>query len=160
MLKAAANATKGPHFELVKVRISAAWKQKEGSVHLGTQRDASPGGGGPSLQGHARPDSASFSCALARRHRAETSHTGQSCHPHGACSVRSVAAYLFIENGDGRQACLYEFAVKNELNPIGGTGRGPIGAGGPALTRRAGGVSAGVNQGRLEGKHRCCVCRF
>ena len=59
------------------------------------------------------------------------------------------------------QTSFKEKEVKNELNTIGGTGRGPIGAGGPALTRRAGGVSAGVNQSRLEGKHRfCVVCRF
>ena len=39
------------------------------------------------------------------------------------------------------QTSFKEKEVKNELNPIGGTGRGPIGAGGPACIRRAGGVA-------------------
>ena len=124
VLKAAANTTKAPHFELVKVRISAAWKQREGSVHLGTQRDASPGGGGPSLQGFAMPTSDSFSSVIARRPRAETSHTGRPWHPEDASGVQVLAANLFIENGDGRQASLQSSflflprkRVKNELNP-------------------------------------------
>ena len=78
---------------------------------------------------------------------------------------RAIAARELIDRKRGGEACLQtsfkEKEVKNELNTIGGTGRGPIGAGGPALTRRAGGVPAGVSQSRLKGKHRFCVlCRF
>ena len=46
VLKAAPNTPKAPHCELVKVRIRAAVIQKDSCIHLRTERDASPGGGG------------------------------------------------------------------------------------------------------------------
>ena len=57
-----------------------------------------------------------------------------------AATERCQRTYL-SNTGVGRQEFASEFRVKNELNPIGGTGRGPIGAGGPACIRRAGGIT-------------------
>ena len=90
MLKAAANMTKAAHFELDKVRHSAGANNSEQRIHLWTQRDASPGGGGCKECSRNPAVSDSFSCALARRPRAETSHTGRSCHAERICCARSM----------------------------------------------------------------------
>ena len=46
VLKAAPNTPKAPHCELVKVRFRAGTARSGKIIHLGTQSDASPGGGG------------------------------------------------------------------------------------------------------------------
>ena len=103
VLKAAPNTPKAPHCELVKVRIRAGRKQTEGSIHLGTESDASPGGGGCQERPHVSAVSDSFSCALARRDRRENANAGRSWHPERACSVRVLPGNGNSENGEGRQ---------------------------------------------------------
>ena len=56
------------------------------------------------------------------------------------------------------QTSFKEKEVKNELNPIGGTGRGPIGAGRPTQSRRAGSVSGGLPLSETQRKKPAPPC--